>query len=62
MLIAREPNYLYLTIGLLAGVVLATSAREQISFARAGVLVAAITLQLRGRARKLHQREMKKTI
>ena len=43
MLIAREPNYLYLTIGLLAAVVLATSAGEQISFATAGVLVAAIT-------------------
>jgi hypothetical protein len=46
MPIGREPNYLYLTIGVLAAVVLATSAGGQISFAIAGVLVAAITFMV----------------
>lgn len=43
MPIRKDPNYLYLTIGLLAAVVLATSAGTQVSLAIAGVLVAAIT-------------------
>jgi Ion channel len=42
----REPNYLYLTIGLLAAVVLATSAGGQILFAIVGVLVAGITFMV----------------
>jgi Ion channel len=46
MPIGREPNYLYLTIGVLAAVVLATSAGEQVSFAIAGVLVAATTFMV----------------
>jgi hypothetical protein len=41
--IRREPNYLFLTIGLLAAVVLATSAGTRVSLAVAGVLAAAIT-------------------
>ena len=44
----REPNYLYLTIGLLAAVVLATSAGGQILFAIVGVLVAGITFMVTG--------------
>ncbi len=43
MPLRREPNYLYLTIGLVAAIVLATSAGEQIWFAIVGVLVAAST-------------------
>ena len=43
MPIRKDPNYLYLTIGLLAAVVLATAAGTQVSWAIAGVLVAAIT-------------------
>jgi Ion channel len=46
MPIHRDPNYLYLTIGLLTAVVLATSAGGQVSFAIAGVLVAAITFMV----------------
>src|SRR5262245_16118439 len=46
MPIARESNYLYLTIGLVAAVVLATAAGERISFAVAGVLVAAFTFMV----------------
>jgi len=42
----REPNYLYLTIGLLAAVVLATSAGGQVSFAIIGVLLAGITFMV----------------
>lgn len=43
MPIRKEPNYLYLTIGLLAAGILATSAGTQVSLAIAGVLAAAIT-------------------
>ena len=43
MPIAKEPNYLFLTIGLVSAVVLATSAGGRISFAVVGVLMAAIT-------------------
>src|ERR1051325_7396083 len=42
----KEPNYLYLTIGLLAAVVLATSAGGQVSFAIIGVLLAGITFMV----------------
>jgi hypothetical protein len=41
--ICKEPNYLCLTISLLAAVVLTTSAGTEISLATAGVLVAALT-------------------
>ena len=43
MPIRKDPNYLHLTIGLVAAVVLATGAGSQVSLAIAGVLVAAIT-------------------
>jgi hypothetical protein len=46
MPIAREPNYLCLTIGLFTAVVLATSAGGQISFAVVGVILAAITFMV----------------
>ena len=42
MPICKDPNYRYLTLGLVAAVVLATSAGSQISLAIAGVLVAVI--------------------
>ena len=43
MTIRKEPNYLYLTIGLLAAVLLANSAGTHVSLAIAGVSVAAVT-------------------
>jgi hypothetical protein len=41
MAIPREPNYLFLTIGLVCAMILATAAGTQVSLASAGVLVGA---------------------